>query len=102
VPPSAPGSVTATGVCKVVVLTPEITLSWAASTTGPVTSYRILRGPTATSMTTVATVGAATTTYTDTGVSGLGATYWYAVQAVNSAGTTTSAAVSGTTPTLCV
>jgi HD-GYP domain-containing protein (c-di-GMP phosphodiesterase class II) len=107
VPPPliAPSGVKATGTCSVLVVGPEVTLTWTASPTTRVTGYKILRGTTKTSVTTVVgTVsGRTTVAYIDTSVSGLGATYWYEVEAVAGASTATSTpAVSATTPTLCL
>jgi hypothetical protein len=67
-----------------------------------VTSYIILRGTSAGSLTELTSVGTSPTSYTDTSVSGLGSTYWYAVEAVGPGGETESGAVSASTPALCL
>jgi hypothetical protein len=47
--------------------------------------------------------GRTTVSYTDTSVSGLGATYWYEVEAVaGSSSAKSTPAVSAKTPTLCL
>jgi hypothetical protein len=51
----------------------------------PFTTYRIFRGPSATSLTKLVDMGTSTSTYTDTATT-TGVLYWYAVAAVNSAG----------------
>jgi hypothetical protein len=97
--------VKATGTCSVLVVGPEVDLTWTASPTTRVTGYDILRGTSKNSVTTVVgTVsGRATVKYSDTSVSGLGATYWYEVEAIaGSSSATSSPAVSATTPTLCL
>jgi fibronectin type 3 domain-containing protein len=66
---------------------PYVTLSWTAPAGSVVTSYNILRGTASGAETQYAT--STTTTYTDNGVA-QGTTYYYVVQAVNSAGTSGS------------
>jgi hypothetical protein len=78
-------------------------LSWTASPSTRVTGYEILRGTAKTSLSPVAGIGGRTTvTYTDTTVSGFGATYWYEVEAVAGGSTAASGPVSASTPTLCL
>jgi hypothetical protein len=86
----------------VIVLGPEVTLSWTASRSSFVTSYTIQRKSGGGAYSEVAEVSASTTTYADTSVTGLGTTYTYEVQANAPGGTATSAAASATTPTLCL
>jgi hypothetical protein len=104
-PPLAPSGLKATGGCQILVLGPDVSLSWTASPTSSVTGYLILRSGKKTGpYSSIATVsGRATVSYTDSSVSGLGATYWYEVEAV--AGGTSSPATapaSATTPGLCL
>jgi Purple acid Phosphatase, N-terminal domain/Calcineurin-like phosphoesterase/Fibronectin type III domain len=75
--PSTPASVTAAATS-----TTSVALSWAASTEagGTIASYRIYRNGSA-----LATVGAGTTTFTDTGAQP-GTTYTYSVAAVDTGG----------------
>jgi hypothetical protein len=101
----APSGLKASASCQVVVLLPEVTLTWTASPTARVTGYTILRSGSKTgTYSAIASVsGRTTVSYTDTTASGLGATYWYEVEAV--AGSSTSPAttpVSATTGTLCL
>ena len=101
----APSGLSATGGCQVLVLGPEITLTWSASATTRVTGYAIWRATGKTSTySLVASVGGRTTaTYSDTTVSGLGKTYWYEIEAVAGASSSSpSAPVSAATPTLCL
>jgi predicted phage tail protein len=88
--------------CVAIVLLPEVTVSWTPSTSSTVTSYVILRGSSAGSLSVLTTVSSGTTSYADTSVSGFGVTYWYAVEAVAPDGTAESGAVSATTPGLCL
>jgi hypothetical protein len=88
--------------CQVVVLGPEVRLSWTASPSSFVTSYEILRKSGGSGYSVLAEVSASTTSYADTSVTGLGTTYTYEVQADAPGGTATSAAASATTPALCV
>jgi hypothetical protein len=103
-PPPPPTKVTAQGECQVLVIGPEVVVSWTAGPGGSVTSYTIERTPAGggPSFSTVATVSATTTTYDDTSVSGGGATYTYKVVANNSAGSAPSPPVNATTPALCL
>jgi hypothetical protein len=104
-PLGAPSGLSASGGCQVLVLGPEITLTWTASATTRVTGYAILRSTGKTSTySNVATVSGRTiATYADTTVSGLGKTYWYEIEAVaGAAASSPSAPVSGATPTLCL
>jgi hypothetical protein len=88
--------------CQVLVIGPEVILNWTASTSSSVTSYLILRGSSSSNLAMITSVSAGTTSYTDTSVSGLATTYWYAVEAVAPSGDAESGPVSATTPTLCV
>jgi predicted phage tail protein len=101
-PPAAPTGVGASASCNLVILEPQVLVTWTASASTSVTSYIILRGTSAGSLSYLTTVSSATTSYTDASVTGLNTTYWYAVEAVAPSGDTASAAVSATTPTLCV
>jgi hypothetical protein len=104
-PPAAPSGLQATGACQVLVLVPEVNLTWTASPFTQVTGYVILRSTSKTSgYGSVRTVsGRSDTSYSDTSVTGLGATYWYEVEAVAGALTSpASAPASATTPPLCV
>jgi hypothetical protein len=86
----------------VIILVPEVSLGWTASTTASVTGYQVLRSPDGSSYAVVTTVtGRGSTSYTDTGVSG-GTKYWYEVRATAPSGTATSGAASATTPGLCL
>ncbi len=101
----APSGLSATGGCQVLVLGPEITLTWSASAMTRVTGYAIWRATGRTSTySLVASVGGRTTaTCSDTTVSGLGKTYWYEIEAVAGASSSSpSAPVSAATPTLCL
>jgi hypothetical protein len=89
------------GGCQVIIVGPELTVSWTASPSSFVTSYTVLR-KSGGGYATVTQVSATTTSYADTSVSGIGATYTYEIQANAPGGTATSAAASGTTPTLCL
>ena len=65
----------------------NVTLTWTAPTSdgySPITGYVVLRGPSATDLQQVAQLGVVTS-YVDTGLTN-GATYHYAVVAVNAAG----------------
>jgi hypothetical protein len=65
-----------------------VALSWqppASPGSGPVTSYRIFRGTSATKMPVLVTVSGSTTSYVDTGTVS-GRRYYYQVMAVSSAG----------------
>jgi fibronectin type 3 domain-containing protein len=88
--PSAPASLTPTpGVG-------QIALSWAASTGA--TSYDIFRGTSAGKEGATIYLTSSTTTDTDTAVSS-GTTYYYTVEAVNSAGTSAPSPEATATPT---
>jgi hypothetical protein len=79
----------------VIVLGPEITVTWAPSTTPSVTSYAVLRSTNGGApWSTVGTAPASGTSFTDTAVAS-GRTYWYEVEAAAPGGTTSSGAVSG-------
>ena len=103
-PPSAPTNLSATGSCQVLVVGPEVTLSWKASTSTTVTGYSILRSTSKTSgYSAVGSVtGRTSVSYTDTSVSGLGKTYWYEVKALAGSLSATSSPASASTPTLCL
>jgi hypothetical protein len=89
--------------CTAIVLLPQVTVNWTLSTSPTVTSYVVLRGSSASTLSTLTTISSATaTSYTDTTVSGIGTTYWYAVEAVAPSGTAESGAVSATTSPLCL
>ncbi len=88
--PAAPTGLTATAGNA------QVSLSWNAS--AGATSYNVLRSTTnGGSYTTIATL-VATTSYTDTGLTN-GTTYYYVVQAVNSAGTSPNSNQASATPT---
>jgi len=77
IPPTAPQNLTATAVSAT-----EISLSWSPpETTSGLTEYVILRGPSSTNLTQVATVSSTKTTYKDTKVSP-STSYYYGVEAV--------------------
>ncbi len=78
-PPAPPTGLTANGSCEVVVLVPEVTLAWSASTSPSVTSYQVLRSANGSSYSVIGTLGKGTTTYGDTSVSG-GTTYSYEIR----------------------
>jgi hypothetical protein len=102
-PPVAPQGLTATGGCQVLVIGPDISLSWSASPTTTVTGYVILRGTDEDTLSPVGSVSGRTTTeFTDMSVSGFGTTYWYKVEAVAGRSTALSTSTSATTPSLCV
>ena len=65
----------------------QVSLSWTAPALGNPTSYNVLRGTN--SGTYPVTNTTSTTSYTDTGLAN-GTTYYYVVEAVNSAGTSTN------------
>jgi hypothetical protein len=98
-----PTAVTTDPECTALVLLPEVTVNWTLSTSPTVTSYVVLRGSSPSTLSTLTTISSATaTSYTDTTVSGIGTTYWYAVEAVAPSGTAASGAVSATTSPLCL
>ena len=101
-PPNPPTGLSANPSCQLVFVGPEVTISWTASTSPSVTSYVVLRGTTSGGLSTMTSVSSATTTYTDTTVTGLSTTYWYEVEAVGPGGTADSNEVSSTTPALCL
>ena len=78
----------------------SITLTWAApSANGAViTSYNILRSTSPGSETSLATASQGATTYTDTGLT-VGTTYYYKINAVNSAGTSSNSNEASAAPT---
>jgi glucosylceramidase len=85
-PPTAASALTAT-----VVSSTQISLSWTASTTSGVT-YDVYRSTTSgftPGAGNLVASGVSTTTYSNTGLTAL-TTYYYAVEAVNSAGTSTA------------
>jgi hypothetical protein len=86
----------------VVVLGPEVALSWTASPSSFVTSYSVMRKSGTGAYSQVAQVSSSTTTYDDTSVTGLGTTYTYEIVANAPGGTATSASKSATTPSLCL
>jgi hypothetical protein len=98
---SGPTNVQATGGCQVLVLGPEITVTWTLSQTSSVTEYRILRANTQTSpYEAIGTVGSTTTSYADQGASG---PYWYEVVALaGSASSRPSGPVEGSVQGLCL
>ncbi len=100
--PAPPSGLKATGQCQVLVLDPEVTLSWTASPSSFVTSYSILRKSGSGSYSQVAQVSPSTTSYDDTSVTGLGTSYTYEIKANAPGGTATSGSASATTPTLCL
>ena len=103
IPIAPPSGLMATSDCQVVVLLPEVSLSWTASPTASVTGYVVLRGTSLNSLTHVGTVSGRTdTSYTDTSVSGLATTYWYEVEAVSGDSSAVSDPISVTTPSLCL
>ncbi len=101
-PPNPPTGLTATPSCQLVIVGPEVAISWTASTSPSVTSYVILRGSTAGGLSALTSVSSGTTSYTDTSVTGFSTTYWYEVEAVGPGGTADSNEISSTTPPLCV
>jgi len=100
----APSGLSASGGCQVLILGPQVTVTWTASPTTRVTGYTILRsGSKAGTYNSIANVTPRTTvTFTDTTVGGLGTTYWYEVEAVAGGQSATSGPVSVKTPTLCL
>jgi fibronectin type 3 domain-containing protein len=92
VPPSAPTLVATFGNATV-----GLTWTAAAPNGSPVTSYVVLRGPTATSMTDLVVLGNVLT-YTDNAVTN-GTAYFYAVAAVNGAGQGGTSNIETGTPT---
>jgi putative nucleotidyltransferase with HDIG domain len=99
--PVPPGDLQARGSCRLLVLGPEISLRWTASTTGAVTSYVVLRSSNGVRYAAAGTVPAATTSYTDTSLR-MDKKYWFKVEAIAPGGTATGSAVSAATPVLCL
>jgi fibronectin type 3 domain-containing protein len=87
--PIAPASLTATAGNA------QVTLSWAASTGAG--SYNVLRSATSGGPYSTIATGIPGTTYTDAGLTD-GTTYYYVVQAVNSAGVSASSNETSATP----
>jgi hypothetical protein len=95
----------AVGQCQLVLIGPEVSLSWTPSPSPSVTSYTVLRkngSGGGGSFQTIANVAAGTTSYADTSVGGLGTTYTYKIQANAPGGNATSAIATATTPGLCL
>jgi len=92
--PSAPQNVAAVGHDGYVVLTWQAPSSDGGSA---ITGYKVWRGPNAGSIAPIANVSAGTLTYNDTAVTN-GQTYVYAVQAVNSVGTSPASNVATANP----
>jgi fibronectin type 3 domain-containing protein len=88
-PPAAPVGLTATAGNG------QVSLSWNPSTGA--TSYNVLRSTTNGGPYTAIATGLTVTTYTDTGLTN-GTTYYYVVQAVNSAGTSPNSNQASATP----
>ena len=89
-PPAAPTGLVATAGNA------QVSLSWNASSGA--TSYNVLRATISGGPYTTITTGITTTSYTDTGLIN-GTTYYYVVQAVNSAGTSPNSNEASATPT---
>ncbi len=101
-PPAPPTGLSATGLCEIVVLVPEVTLSWTPSTTSTVTAYQVYRSTSGGAYSLLATVnGRASTGYSDTAVSS-GTTYSYEVRSLAPSGSTSTGPVSATTPGFCL
>ena len=100
--PSPATGVVATAECEDVFVDPLVSLKWKDSTSRWVTSYEILRRSGRSNYAPISVVSARATSFTDTRVSGLGTTYWYEVSARSPEGSSTSAAVSATTPVTCL
>jgi hypothetical protein len=95
--PAAPSGLTATAVSS-----SQINLSWTAASTSGVT-YSVFRSTTSgftPSAANQVASGLTGTTFSDTGLNA-STTYFYVVQAVNCAGTASSAQASATTPSSC-
>jgi hypothetical protein len=78
-----------------------VTLTWTDSLSSFVTGYDILR-KSGSQYGVIATVSSTAHSYTDGSAEGLHTTYTYEVEALSSRGDAVSAAVSATTPTLCL
>jgi fibronectin type 3 domain-containing protein len=91
--PAGPASLTATAGDK------SVRLSWAASTSGSPTEYRIYRGTKSDGEVTtpIATVNGSTTTFTDSGLTN-GKAYFYFVSAWNAAGGSPNSPEAAVTP----
>jgi len=74
----------------------QVSLSWNASSGA--TSYNVLRSTTSGGPYSTIATGVTTTSYTDTGLTN-GTTYYYVVQALNSAGTSPNSNQASATPT---
>jgi hypothetical protein len=104
-PAAPPSGLSAVGQCQLVLIGPEVSLSWTPSPSPSVTSYTVLRkngSGGGGSFQTIANVAAGTTSYADTSVGGLGTTYTYKIQANAPGGNATSAIATATTPGLCL
>jgi RHS repeat-associated protein len=77
-----------TGLSAVVASASQINLAWADNSTNE-SGFRIERSPNGSSWTEIATVGANTTTYQNTGLT-CGTTYYYRIQAYNGGGNSVS------------
>ncbi len=100
--PQAPSGLQATGACQVLVIGPEVSLTWIASPSSFVTSYSVMRRSGGGTFLQVAQVSSGTTSYADTSLSGLGTSYTYEIVANAPGGTAASASASATTPALCL
>jgi hypothetical protein len=100
-PPAAVTNLALAPNCQLVILLPDVTVTWTASTSS-VTSYEVLRGTSSSSLSPLQSVSAGTTSYEDDSVSGFSVVYWYAVEAVGPGGTTVSAPLSTTTSGFCL
>jgi hypothetical protein len=86
----------------VLIIGPEVTVSWTHSTSSGITGYEILRKSGSTYQP-YASVSSSATQYVDTGVSGINTSYSYEIETVTTNGTSgPSASASGTTPPLCL
>ncbi|MGH9007401.1 MAG: HD domain-containing phosphohydrolase [Acidimicrobiales bacterium] len=100
--PGPPTGLIATGECQLLILGPEVVLTWTASPGPGVTSYDVLRKNGSGGFKEVANVSASTTTYADTSAGGLGSKYTYEIQANSPGGSSISSGAVGTTPALCL
>jgi putative nucleotidyltransferase with HDIG domain len=102
-PPAPPSGLVAKGQCQILIIGPEVVLTWTDSPTPTVTSYTVLRETGSSGgFTSIAQVAAGTSSYTDTSANGLGATYTYEIQANAPSGTAHTDPVAASTPTLCL